>query len=69
MFCCRSGNLETRLAAIEKDLEENIANLNSVQEQFTACKSENKSIHAEMTVINQVSSIGLHSEFFNNKYK
>lgn len=57
LFYCRSGDLETRLTAIEKDLEENIENLSSVQEQFSACKSENKSLHAEMAVINQVSSI------------
>lgn len=50
----RSTNLEQRVLTLEKDLEETVANLTNTVGQLSQFKIDNKDLHEEMTVINQV---------------
>lgn len=53
-FTTRNKNLEEHIASLDTDLKSTSTDLYSTREQLAYCKAENKGLHDEMAVINQV---------------
>lgn len=54
VFKNRNKNLEDHIASLETDLKSTTEELYATKEKLTYYKSENKDLHDEMTVVNQV---------------
>lgn len=50
----RNTNLEEHIASIDTDLKSTSTDLFATREQLACYKAENRGLHEEMTVINQV---------------
>lgn len=63
-FISRNKNLEEHIASMDTDLKSTSADLFATREQLTCYKAENRGLHEEMTVINQVTK-----PFWTNLYQ
>lgn len=53
-FYNRNKNLEDHIASLDTDLKSTTTDLYATKEKLSYYKSENRNLHDEMTVVNQV---------------
>lgn len=61
----RNKNLEEHIASIDADLKSTTTDLFATKEQLSYYMAENKELHGEMAVINQVGKV----LFINHRYE
>ncbi len=62
----RSQDLTERVGTVEADLKQTIDQLNSTKDELSQYKSENRGLHEEMKVINEVGRLCAEEKHFFN---